>query len=113
MITSTSPLFHVSMDPAQSEKIPMADPDDRSIGGPARPAIVTFRQEDQSSTMLRARMMELGVEQHAESKFVIWCKGTEQHPRNWTWKRKTYDMLVISLLEFFTSVMLHHVERFV
>jgi hypothetical protein len=41
--------------------------------------------------------LELSVTGH-----VQWRRDCKDHPRNWSWWRKTYDTSVVMFLEFYT-----------
>ncbi|KAF9884293.1 hypothetical protein FE257_001923 [Aspergillus nanangensis] len=48
-------------------------------------------------------LVEHGFELVNDSSHVRWKASNNEHPRNWSIKRKSYDMVVILLLEFFTT----------
>jgi hypothetical protein len=39
-----------------------------------------------------------------ESGYATWSKEHGEYPRNWSTARKTYDIVVVLFLEFYTSI---------
>lgn len=62
-------------------------------------------------TMVSVKMTKGGVDVLASygllrdsDGFIGWERNSEEHPRNWTTRRKIYDTVLIILLEFYTYV---------
>lgn len=61
---------------------------------------------DTKETPLHVALAEQELELTPDGRYVRWASTNPRHPRNWHPLRKAYDIGVIILLEFYTSVLL-------
>lgn len=61
----------------------------------------TVDVESSTGTELDAELLSWGLEL-GTSGSLQWRKDSRDHPRNWSLGRKTYDTVIIILLEFYT-----------
>jgi hypothetical protein len=48
-----------------------------------------------------SHLLALGIKTGPDG-LIHWASGSEDHPRNWSWRRKAFDTAVIILFEFYT-----------
>ncbi|KAE8138569.1 MFS multidrug transporter [Aspergillus pseudotamarii] len=48
-------------------------------------------------------LFQHGLQLTPDSRFVRWLPTNQNHPRNWSFRRKTYDLTIINLVDLFTT----------
>lgn len=61
----------------------------------------SFEKTEELEFSLHNYLQGHHLELTCDGKFVRWMRGNPKHPRNWPRLRKTYDTVVICLLDLF------------